>query len=493
MPDMENPDSDRPLEDVDATPLLGDRSSRGFQSLFTRQIPTASLLLYVCLFLVMELGGSLPANSLVQVVEEALCREMRGAPDCGADDDVQSSLAILMGWYHTAMILPGLLTVLPYGMLADRYGQKPFLVLSTFGIALTGACVRIICFWPEKFSIHALWATQLLYFIGGGLPVSNAIVFANITSLTTDVSRSSVFSFIIALSLGPRLIATIVASRLIELYGPWLPLWFSLGFLVATCLLSFFIIEPKKKVKHLDDSVSDDANAYSSSEQPTAAAGSRQLKDKILRSFQEARAGASFLMQKSSSFTIRIIVCLIFMTLAWQCSGVSEQLMRRRFGWSWAKLSYVTALQIIVGIISCMIILPIASYIMSSKFTMSATARDLSVARACGAVFIFGAIITTLTPNGFGMLIGVVLFNLGTVYNQVLKSLLVVVVGENSVVLFSGLNILETIGNLTSAPLVAQAFKFGLWLGGIWMALPVMFSGSFALIGLLVLGVKNSN
>lgn len=239
---MENLESDRPLEDVEAveaveaTPLLGDRSSRGFQSLFTHHIPVASLLLYVCLFLVMELGNSLPANSLVQVVEEALCQEVRGTLDCGADDDVQSSLAILMGWYHTVMILPGLstisplqqfffkssiyvtnlltiteglLTVLPYGMLADRYGQRPFLVMSTFGIALTGACVRIMCktnnfrelqctnhfltkgkgFWPEKFSIHALWATQLLYFIGGGLPASNAILFANITGLTTDVSR----------------------------------------------------------------------------------------------------------------------------------------------------------------------------------------------------------------------------------------------------------------------------------------------------------------
>lgn len=86
-----------------------------------------------------------------------------------------------------------------------------------------------------------------------------------------------------------------------------------------------------------------------------------------------------------------------------------------------------------------------------------------------------------------------VLFNLGTVYNQVLKNLLVVVVGENSVVLFSGLNILETIGNLASAPLVALAFKFGLRLGGIWVALPVMFGGSFALIGLLVLRVKDGN
>ncbi|KAM0457319.1 hypothetical protein ACHAO4_003117 [Trichoderma viride] len=455
MPDMEHPDSDRPLEDIEAieaieaTPLLGDRSSRGFQSLFTHHIPVASLILYVCLFLAMELGNSLPANSLIQVVEGALCR---GAADCAANDDVQSSLAILMGWYQAAMILPGLLTVLPYGMLADRYGQKPFLVLSTFGTALTGACVRVICFWPETFSIHALWATQLLYFIGGGLPATNAIVFANITGLTTD------------------------ASRFVH---------FNVSYLHSS--------KPKKKVKHLDDSVTDDANAHSSSEQPTAAAGSRQLKDKILRSFQEARAGASFLMQKSSSFTFRIIVCLVFMTLAWQCSGVSEQLMRRRFGWSWAKLSYVTALQIIVGIISCMILLPIASHTMSIKFTMSTTARDLSVARACGAMFIFGAIIMTLTPNSVGMLVGVILFNLGTVYNQVLKNLLVVVVGENSVVLFSGLNILETVGNLMSTPLVAQAFKFGLHLGGIWMALPVMLGGSFALIGLLVLGVKNGN
>ncbi|KAM0463102.1 hypothetical protein ACHAPV_003228 [Trichoderma viride] len=420
MPDMEHPDSDRPLEDIEAieaieaTPLLGDRSSRGFQSLFTHHIPVASLILYVCLFLAMELGNSLPANSLIQVVEGALCR---GAADCAANDDVQSSLAILMGWYQAAMILP----------------------------ALTG-------FWPETFSIHALWATQLLYFIGGGLPATNAIVFANITGLTTD------------------------ASRFVH---------FNISYLHSS--------KPKKKVKHLDDSVTDDANAHSSSEQPTAAAGSRQLKDKILRSFQEARAGASFLMQKSSSFTFRIIVCLVFMTLAWQCSGVSEQLMRRRFGWSWAKLSYVTALQIIVGIISCMILLPIASHTMSIKFTMSTTARDLSVARACGAMFIFGAIIMTLTPNSVGMLVGVILFNLGTVYNQVLKNLLVVVVGENSVVLFSGLNILETVGNLMSTPLVAQAFKFGLHLGGIWMALPVMLGGSFALIGLLVLGVKNGN
>lgn len=112
MDDVRSFDSDQTLEDVEDAPLLGERPSRlgsqSFQSLFIRHIPTTSILLYVCFFLMLELGQSLPANSLIQVVEEALCREMRGTSDCGADDNVQGSLAILMGWYHTFMILPGL-------------------------------------------------------------------------------------------------------------------------------------------------------------------------------------------------------------------------------------------------------------------------------------------------------------------------------------------------------------------------------------------------
>lgn len=108
--------------------------------------------------------------------------------------------------------------------------------------------------------------------------------------------------------------------------------------MVLACLLSFFIIEPEKNSKQSDDSAMRDASVNSTEEQPGGPPGSGRLKDQILKSFQEARAGAAFIIQKSSSFTIRIILCLVFMTLAWQCSGVSEQLMRRRFGWSWAEV-----------------------------------------------------------------------------------------------------------------------------------------------------------
>lgn len=76
-------------------------------------------------------------------------------------------------------------------------------------------------------------------------------------------------------------------------------------------------------------------------------------------------------------------------------------------------------------------------------------------------------------------------------YNLVFRNLLVLAVGENSVMLFSCINTVEGIGNLAMAPFIAQVFKFGLHLGGVWVALPVMVGLCFATVGLLLLGFKN--
>ncbi len=83
-------------------------------------------------------------------------------------------------------------------------------------------------------------------------------------------------------------------------------------------------------------------------------------------------------------------------------------------------------------------------------------------------------------------------WTLGGLYNLVLRNLLVLAVGENSVILFSCINTVETIGNLAMAPVLAQVFKLGLQWGGIWIALPAMLGCTFAVVGLLLLGIKNS-
>lgn len=47
--------------------------------------------------------------------------------------------------FHLHGIAVGLITAVPYGLLADTYGQKPFIVLSAFGSVIVSAAARIIC------------------------------------------------------------------------------------------------------------------------------------------------------------------------------------------------------------------------------------------------------------------------------------------------------------------------------------------------------------
>lgn len=102
-------------------------------------------------------------------------------------------------------IAVGLITAVPYALLADIYGQKPFIVLNAFGLTITSAAVRIICksknchvhaslltntgLFPHIFPTSLICAAPLLYFVGGGSQVSNALLFANVTGLTTDAAR----------------------------------------------------------------------------------------------------------------------------------------------------------------------------------------------------------------------------------------------------------------------------------------------------------------
>lgn len=50
--------------------------------------------------------------------------------------DVQAKLAMLRGWDQTLSCIPSIIMAVPYGVVADKYGRRPVLLLSLSGVVM---------------------------------------------------------------------------------------------------------------------------------------------------------------------------------------------------------------------------------------------------------------------------------------------------------------------------------------------------------------------
>jgi MFS family permease len=113
--------------------------------------PLGMMITCFLLNILMEFGLFLITIPLSQVLEEIICRgtllpeiPATNDPRC-KDKAVQSELSLIRGWQATFDIIPGLLTALPYGLMADKYGRELVLGLSVLGGALTSTFNVLVC------------------------------------------------------------------------------------------------------------------------------------------------------------------------------------------------------------------------------------------------------------------------------------------------------------------------------------------------------------
>lgn len=106
-------------------------------------------ILALVLFIV-DLGYYFTVTPLLEIVQDIICRKYHPSEATPGDgicksDDVQKELALVWGWFDTLTILPGALLTIPAGILADRWGRKPALLLALFGFCLGETWMRIVC------------------------------------------------------------------------------------------------------------------------------------------------------------------------------------------------------------------------------------------------------------------------------------------------------------------------------------------------------------
>lgn len=112
--------------------------------------PSSAVTACFALNILLEIGLYLIAIPMNQVLEGIICHNVSpaapGPSDARCKDTtVQSELSFIRGWQVTFDTIPGLVTAVPYGIMADAYGRELVLGLSVLGGALAGSFTVLVC------------------------------------------------------------------------------------------------------------------------------------------------------------------------------------------------------------------------------------------------------------------------------------------------------------------------------------------------------------
>lgn len=137
--------------------------------------PRAIILSLAVIFLA-ELAVNVGVPAMNAVLEAIICGQMHPEVASGTDPsgrlstlpadtadsvcksaDVQSYLATIRGWQATFEAIPNILCAIPYGILADRWGRKPVLILSALGLNLGLGFSYGVLFFSNILPVWTVW------------------------------------------------------------------------------------------------------------------------------------------------------------------------------------------------------------------------------------------------------------------------------------------------------------------------------------------------
>ncbi|KAB5551178.1 putative MFS transporter [Coniochaeta sp. 2T2.1] len=423
------------------------------------------------LIILLELGAYLATIPLNQVLEENICRSFHPQLPPNSEEDprckgkaVQAELSIIRGWQSTVDVIPGLLTAVPYGFLADRRGREMVLGLSLVGITLTSACYILICALPGVFPPRVTWLSSVFTFIGGGPAVTNAMLFTIAGDVVSLEQRSITFSYLSAAVVGGELIASPLVYFLMEV-DIWLCIYIGLSCLVLGTGLTFLLPEtlPRQQL----------------SRPPPEDTASPPWHDTVRSELANLGQAVSWVLWRD--WRVALLLCTLFVTtLGRFAHEILLQYVTKRYGWSWAQASLLLSIRAFFTLALFTVLIPSASYVLVRRWSNSAPGTNLWLARASVMLLTVGALTIGLSTTSIVTMIGLGIFALGSGYNFLVRSLLASVVENDHIgMLYTVIGICETVGILVAGPLLAASFRTGMdWGGDIWLGLPYLAAGS---------------
>ncbi|KAI0468726.1 major facilitator superfamily domain-containing protein [Xylaria cf. heliscus] len=434
------------------------------------------IILYIIAFVISSSGG-FQNISMTRIFEDILCRQYydrssdNQAPikeEMCKINSIQSKLAYLFAIQASLNAGVSMLTALPWGIAADRIGQRPVFAIGLVGMGIALLWVIVVGWFYQTLSPRLIWLSPISYLLGGGNPVLIATLTSMVVDVVPESERSTSFMRIHGASMVGNLISPALASALMTWAGPWPPIVLAFFLLTLPALAIFFIPESLKKTRHRLDS----RNTF---------------KSQLVQSVNKLTKWAN--MFSSTSMIIILLITMLQLSLVMSTLQFLSQFASKRYHIPLAHTGYIQSTYGAVFIAVSFFIMP---FISSAVLKPAAPSyfhfndnkqRDLSFARLSYLVSIVGTFILGLSLSLPVFIFGLAILAFGASGESFLKSIATLyVTTKQRSRLFTILGLAMIASDVWISPALAALFSLGMRLGGVWTGLPY-----FGLSGVCVL------
>ncbi|EGR49493.1 uncharacterized protein TRIREDRAFT_59796 [Trichoderma reesei QM6a] len=468
--ERQHDDSDRPHDAAAPPPTL---QAARWQ---VKSPKTAVRLIAFLEFLIIG-SGMLLMIPIYRLIEDTVCHvyygddslEMIDEMKCKTDE-VQARMAYLLGWLGLFNSIMSLLTTFPYGMLADKVGRKPTILLAYAGMglaAVSGPLMLRVAQHALRKNPYLLMVTSLLLVVGGGTPVVLSMLYAMAADVSSEKDKAASFLQLTFGATAGGLAGPLLTGFLMERLGPWIPVF--VGWSIYPLILLLFCFIPEtlpidKKTKRGDTDVS-----------------LKALKQQLSNSLADFRAALGLL--KNPSIPLALLTFLFQAARFTAYTSTIIQYVSKHFGWRLAETSFLLAPFGVLNLTVLATLPKISEMLMSRRFGYSSFGKDLLLTRYSTILLFIGAVIEGFSHNVVLFIIGLFVETFGAAASPLARATVTHYVEPEFVSrLYALVSTSEIVGSFIGGPVLAWCFDVGLQRKGVWTGLPWFYIALLSMI-----------
>jgi MFS family permease len=509
FPDRE----DAPFLDPTSTNVRASHNNDGDKASREKLRIRLMITLYAIILLV-ETGNAMTHGPITRIYESIECKNYYQTADpsqIGSDgqvpedmcklSEIQGEIALVKGISELFDGVASILLAIPYGLMSDRIGRKPTIMLSIPGFILNMIISGTVLWWSNIFPLRAIWISALAWLFGGGLVVAAALVWTMMADVTTEKQRSAMFFQFGVVVMGSEFLSNTVGSWLM-IYSPWEPLLIGWGIIIAGLCLGLTLPETKNAFSSSDDleqkqnqeyELSDISSAGEDEEGSLPYAKPIPMQEPPKTFWGRAKASVraySFLFQDRQV----ILLCSAFLVykLSRGTAWFLIQYVSIRYDWSLAAANLIISLKSILMVVLFVAILPLASWYLQKKRGFDSRSKDLFLTKTSVVCLLLGTLGMGLSPHIAVMIFFLVIQTMGAGFVYTTRAVVTTMIQRNQTArLYTMIEIIQAFGMILASPIMTGFFKWGLSLGGFWVGLAwIVASSLFGIVGLIIWRVK---